>query len=124
MTIVYNWLPKKEPHLPPDYDEDVVYAVRAVSNGSANEVQQKLFWEYLMYVTAASEQYQDLSYRPGEMGTRAMDFAEGKRFVGLMIRKFLHPALTPKPKTQAKPRPNLRDLRAKREERQQPKDTQ
>lgn len=122
MSIVRAWLPKKEPHEPPDYDDDVVFAVRAITTGTANEAQQKLFWEYLMYVTAASEQYQDLSYRPGERGTRAMDFAEGKRFVGLKIRKLLHPALTPKPKAAPKPRPNLRDMRAKREERQQPKD--
>jgi hypothetical protein len=40
----------------------------------------------------------------------------------MQVRKMLHPALTPQPKPQAKPRPNLRDLRAKREERQQPKD--
>jgi hypothetical protein len=120
--IVQNWLPKKEPHEPPDYDEDVVYAVRAVSNGSANEGQQKLFWRWLMYVTKASEEFQDMSYRPGETGVRAMDFAEGKRFVGMQVRKMLHPVLTPKPKKPATPRQSLRDLRAKREERQQTKD--
>ncbi len=121
--IVHKWLPKLEPHLPPDYDDDVVYAVRAVANGAASEPQQKLFWAWLMYVTKASEEFQDMSYRPGETGVRAMDFAEGKRFVGMQVRKMLHPAVTPKPKPDKK-RPTLRDMRAKRDERQQPKETQ
>lgn len=121
MSIVHKWLPKKEPHDPPDYDEDVVYAVRAVSLGSANEGQQKLFWTWLMYVTKASEEFQDMSYRPGETGVRAMDFAEGKRFVGMQVRKMLHPALTPH-KTTPTLRQSLRDKRAKRQEPPQPKD--
>lgn len=94
--MIRRWLPKKHPHHPPDYDEQVIYAVRAWSQGKASEGQQIMAWDYLMYVTGASEQFNDLSYRSNdEGGTRAMDFAEGKRFVGLSIRKLLHPAVTP-----------------------------
>lgn len=96
------WLPKAEPHLPPDHDEEVVYAIRAVEQGIANAAQQQTFWRYLMYVTGASEEFNDLSYRPGgSKGRRATDLAEGKRFVGLMIRKLLRPEFTPKPASES-----------------------
>jgi len=91
------WLPKKNPWIPPDHDEHVVYAVRALAEGIASDSQQKLVWRYLMYVTGASEEFADLSYRPdSEGGRRDTDFAEGKRFVGLMIRKLLRGEFTPK----------------------------
>jgi hypothetical protein len=96
--VIRRWLPKAQPHIPPDYDEQVIYAIRAWSQGKASENQQMLAWDYVMYVTGASEEFNDLSYRPDkEGGTRAMDFAEGKRFVGLMIRKMLRPEVTPRP---------------------------
>lgn len=96
--MIRKWLPKPLPHIPPDHDEEVVYAIRAWSQGIASEGQQKCAWDYVMYVTGASEEFNDLSYRPDDKGgTRAMDFAEGKRFVGLMIRKLLRPEVTPQP---------------------------
>jgi hypothetical protein len=73
-----------------------------------------------MYVTAASEEFQDLSYRPGEQGIRATDFAEGKRFVGQQVRKLLRPELTPKPKPPEPKRPNLKEIREKRKNRAKP----
>lgn len=91
-----NWLPKKEPWLPAAYDDDVVYALRAVKEGRAMAHQQKLAWDWLMYVTGAGDGYADLSFRPGPAGERETVFAEGKRFVGLQMMKMLHPALTPK----------------------------
>lgn len=94
------WLPKPKPWHPPDHDDATVHAVRALSEGIANDSQQKLAWRYLMYVTGASEEFADLSYRPdSEGGRRDTDFAEGKRFVGLMIRKLLRSEFTPKPQT-------------------------
>src|SRR3989304_5357049 len=78
-----QWLPKAQPWFPPDHDEEVVNAVRATQHGNANSAQQQTFWRYLMYVTGASEEFADLSFRPEDNGgTRATDFAEGKRFVG------------------------------------------
>lgn len=94
------WLPKPLPWIPPDHDDATVYAIRAVAEGLANDSQQKLFWRYLMYVTKASDEFQDLSFRPSgeKAGARgeATDFAEGMRFVGMMIRKLLRPEFTPK----------------------------
>lgn len=93
-----SWKPKKDPWNPADYDDDVVYAVRAMNLGQANEGQQKLAWSWLMYVTGAGDEYADLSFRPGATGERDTTFAEGKRFVGLQFRKMLHPSVTPNPK--------------------------
>lgn len=90
------WLPKKDPWLPPDYDDLTIYAVRALAKGEAAPHQQKRFWEYVMYLTKASEAYADLSFRPGEQGVRATDFAEGAKSVGLNLRKLLRPELNPK----------------------------
>lgn len=92
------WLPRLKPWDPPHHDEDIVLAVRALELGIANQGQQKLVWRYLMYVTKASEEFADLSFRPDEAGgRRATDFAEGSKFVGLMFRKLLRPEFTPQP---------------------------
>jgi hypothetical protein len=91
----HKWRPKEEPWHPHDYDEQTVYAIRALASGTANEGQQKTAWQYLMYLTAASEEFQDLSFRPGPDGERSTNFAEGKRFVGQQLRKLLRPELTP-----------------------------
>jgi hypothetical protein len=99
-----KWLPKKSPYLPPDYDEEVIYAVIALTKGVASDAQQMLVWKYIMYLSGASEEFQDLSYRPGNEGQRDTDFAEGKRFVGIMLRKLLLPELIPEnPDGTAKP---------------------
>jgi hypothetical protein len=92
-TSTLTWRPKKDPWLPPDHDEASIYAVRALANGTANDGQQKTAWAYLMYMTGASEEFADLSYRPAS--ERDTAFAEGKRFVGLQIRKLLRPEFTP-----------------------------
>ena len=120
MTYHRVWRPKAEPHNPPDYDDDVIMAVRSFAAGVANKHQQELAWTWFMYVTAASDEFQDLSYRPGDKGIRATDFAEGKRFVGQQMRKLLRPELTPKPKAPPPKRPNLKDLREKRKAKQKP----
>lgn len=92
---MHKWLPKKDPWHPHDYDEDAIFAVRALAAGNANEGQQKTAWQYLMYLTASSDEYQDLSFRPGPDGERATAFAEGKRFIGQQLRKLMRPELTP-----------------------------
>lgn len=108
-----SWTPKATPWMPHDYDDDVIMAVRQFSEGKANAGQQKLAWDWLMYVTACTEEYADLSFRPGEEGRRATDFAEGKRFVGLQVRKMLHPALNPEAKVEV-PEPVARPRRVTR----------
>ena len=72
-----------------------MYAFRALVAGEANEGQQKLFIDYLRYITDQGA----MTYRPGS--DRDSAFAEGKRFVGLELFKLLHPLLTPP----AKPKP-------------------
>ena len=91
----HKWKPKKEPWAPADYDDGVISAIHAMSTGTANQGQQRLFWDYLMYVSKASDEFADLSFRPGADGDRDTFFAEGKRFVGLQIRKLLRPELAP-----------------------------
>jgi hypothetical protein len=109
------WLPKPLPWASPDYTDDVIAAIRQVEQGKANEAQQKLFWRYLMYVTSATEEFQDLSFRPDDRGgQRATDFAEGKRFVGLMIRKLLRPEYTSKPHAPITPTTVQKRLRQRR----------
>ena len=116
MTIQRIWRPKAEPHLPPDYDEDTILAIRAWSLGAANPEQQKLAWHYVMYLTNASEEFADLSYRPGEQGALATAFAEGKRHPGLALRKLMRPELTPigKQAVPLKPAERVRAARQKK----------
>ena len=97
MTTALAWGAKPDPRMPPDYDDDVVRAVRALFTGTASASQQLYAVRWLMYVTAASEEFQDLSFRIGTDGERMTAFAEGKRFVGMQIRKMLRPEVTPKP---------------------------
>lgn len=97
MSKPISWKPKKDPWNPPDYDDEVVYAIRAMNTGTASDGQQKLAWSWLMYVTGAGDEFADMSFRPGPTGERDTVFAEGKRFVGLQMRKMLHPSVTPQP---------------------------
>lgn len=91
-----NWTAKALPWMPPDYDDATIWAWRAFSKGEATNSQQTLVRDYIMYITKASEEFQDLSFRPGEEGRRATDFAEGLRFAGIMLRKLNRPELTPR----------------------------
>lgn len=100
--IPMDWKPKQHPWHAADYDALVVYAIRALADGKASDSQQKLAWEWIMYLTGAGERWQDLSYRVGPEGARETDFAEGKRHVGLQIRKMLTPAVTPQATTPTK----------------------
>lgn len=99
-------LPAPLPWAPPGYTDDIVYSIRALADGKANQGQQVAAWEYLMFITGASDAYADLSFRPEEQGgERATAFAEGKRFVGLMLRKLFRPELTPKESQMGKTTP-------------------
>lgn len=115
------WLPKPLPWEAPDYTDDVVMSVRALVEGKANAAQQQMVWRYLMYLTKGSDEFQDLSFRPSSPKTgmqgEATIFAEGSRFIGMMLRKLLRPECTPRPST---PSPSLsiqKRLRARRTER-------
>lgn len=93
MTVKHDWRHKANPWEPADYDDDVVYAVRAVHAGTANAGQQKLFWAWLMH--AAGED--DWPYRPdAHGGQRATDVALGKQLTAKQVKKMLDPRLNPK----------------------------
>lgn len=115
------WAPKAEPHLPPwgSGEAEIVYAIRAMQGGIANAEQQRIAWRYMMFVSGASQEFDGLSYRPdGPIGgERATTFAEGKRFVGLMISKLLRPEYTPKSEVQAAPQAIQKRLRERSKQR-------
>lgn len=75
-----------EPYLPYSWASNIplVYALKALKEGTASEAQQKLILHELMNLTG----YYDLSYRPDS--DRDTAFAEGKRFVGAQVVKMVN----------------------------------
>lgn len=73
---------KPTPFEPPD-----AAAFQALARGNATADQQKRALDWL--VKNACRTY-DLSFRPGEVGRRDTDFAEGRRSVGLEIVKLVN----------------------------------
>lgn len=73
--------------LPPGYDIADVAAFQALQRGDASADMQRRALKWLIERAAGTY---DLSYRQGgEEGRRDTDFAEGRRFVGLQVVKFL-----------------------------------
>lgn len=107
MTSTRAWLPKKDPWMPGDYDEPVIWAVRAFSKGAATESQQRLLWDWMHYLAGLGDEFADLVYRPGDSGDRDTVFASAKQWPLLQMRKLLRPELTPRgPVEQARPTDN------------------
>lgn len=73
------------PHLRCDWDIPVVSAVQALSRGEATPAQQRQALNFIINQAAATygQSYQ-------ETGDRDTTFAEGRRFVGLVLVKLLH----------------------------------
>ncbi len=70
--------------LPAIADRDV-FAVQALANGIANEAQQRHAFDYIVRVLCETDR---MTFWPGgEDGKRATDFAEGKRWVGVQLRR-------------------------------------
>lgn len=69
------------PHLPTEATAAEINAVKAIFAGQASEPQQRLGLAWIIKASAL----EDLSYRPGDM--QATAFAEGKRRVGLDIKR-------------------------------------
>lgn len=75
------------PWHPPAYGDAEVYAVQALARGEANEHQQRMALDYILNAVC---EYDALSFRPGGAeGSRATDFAEGKRFVAAQVYKLI-----------------------------------
>lgn len=83
------------------YDDDTLFAMRALHEGVANAGQQKMVLSWLIRDVT---KYHDLSFRPGQDGRRETDFMEGRRFCGATIVKMLQPEVLPpaKPKKEVK----------------------
>lgn len=61
------------------------YAIQALWRGDASKDMQQRALKWIMETVCCTY---DLSYRPGD-SSRDTDFAEGKRYVGLQIRKMI-----------------------------------
>lgn len=104
------------PHRPAEYDEAVIMAVRAFSEGKANDGQQATVWNWLLHAVC---QVEGMSYRAGGIeGQRATDFAEGKRYVGNQLRKMLNPITLEAERAAKAKRAGRKPARGKTEEAQ------
>jgi hypothetical protein len=81
--------PKSQPDRPwqiPRIDDADIFALQAIANGTASNAQQRRAYEYVIRALCETDR---MTFWPGgEDGKRATDFAEGKRWVGLQLRRF------------------------------------
>lgn len=79
--------PEGAPWVPPDYELADAVAINAIARGEATADQQIRGMKWIVEKLCATY---DLEFRPDEAGgDRATAFASGRRFVGLMLRKFI-----------------------------------
>jgi len=89
---------KSQPNTPwqlPAIESADIFAIQAVAKGIANEGQQQRAWDYIVRALCETER---MTFWPGgEDGKRATDFAEGKRWVGVQLRRIekLRPQMGP-----------------------------
>jgi hypothetical protein len=84
--------PKSQPERPwqmPRIADADIFALQAVASGEANASQQQRAWDTIVRVLCETDR---MTFWPGipgtsEDGRRATDFAEGKRWVGLQLRR-------------------------------------
>ena len=80
--------PKSQPDRPwqmPRIEDADIFALQAVANGTANNAQQQRAHQYVVRTLCETDR---MTFWPGgEDGKRATDFAEGKRWVGLQLRR-------------------------------------
>lgn len=76
--------PKHQSPLLVRYEDGDVYAIKALAAGKANEGQQQRALAWIVNVLCDTNA---LSFRP--YSPRETDFAEGKRHVGIQIRKLV-----------------------------------
>jgi hypothetical protein len=80
--------PKSQPSTPwqlPAIDNASVFAIQALARGIANEGQQRQAWDYILRALCEIDR---MTFWPGgDDGRRATDFAEGKRWVGVQLRR-------------------------------------
>jgi hypothetical protein len=80
--------PKSQPERPwqmPRITDADIFALQAVANGEANAAQQQRAYDYVVRTLCETDR---MTFWPGaDDGRRATDFAEGKRWVGLQLRR-------------------------------------
>jgi hypothetical protein len=69
----------------PRIEDADIFALQAIANGTASSAQQQRAYDYV--VRALCETNRMTFWPGGEDGKRATDFAEGKRWVGLQLRR-------------------------------------
>jgi len=73
------------PWLFPAIDNADIFAIQAVAQGRANEGQQIRAFDYIVRVLCETDR---MTFWPGaDDGRRATDFAEGKRWIGVQLRR-------------------------------------
>lgn len=71
----------------PKFEDADVFAMQALGRREANPGQQERVLAYILHHLCEVDR---MTFWPGgEEGRRATDFAEGKRWVALMIRRFM-----------------------------------
>jgi len=76
--------PDRPWQMPRIADADI-FALQAVAAGEANAAQQQRAWDCVVRILCETDR---MTFWPGaEDGRRATDFAEGKRWVGLQLRR-------------------------------------
>ena len=105
--------PPVNPWEVPELSEPEIMAIKALAAGTASAPQQRMALVVILQKLACTY---DMSFRPGEGGARATDFAEGKRYVGTRILNAIDRPLPPRPqektdeRTSAEtPRPDRRN---------------
>jgi len=69
----------------PRIEDADIFALQALANGAAGNAQQQRAYEYVVRALCETDR---MTFWPGgEDGRRATDFAEGKRWVGLQLRR-------------------------------------
>jgi hypothetical protein len=84
--------PKSQPERPwqmPRIADADIFALQAVASGEANAAQQQRAYDYVVRILCETDRMTFwLNESLGaEDGRRATDFAEGKRWVGLQLRR-------------------------------------
>jgi hypothetical protein len=74
---------------PPEYDETVLYSIRALADGQASDGQQKLAFEWIMRSACALNSWAFCA--GGDDGQRSTDLLLGRQMVGHVLYDMLQP---------------------------------
>ena len=91
--------------VPPSIDDADIFAIQALARGIANEGQQRRAYEFIVDGLCETDR---ISFTPGgDHGARVTAFAEGKRWIGLQLRRIRR--MVPDLVTENRPEPEPPD---------------